>query len=160
MSITALVVDVSTLLLRCHDSRCCQLSQVTRDHRACLYAYMSRRHQALIRLFVPLAILCTLWTILAGRSGMFIPHDERLAVQPEMRNVYASTVRAAVRRRLQTQPATYLFLRPMLRTDRPNGLVSDDQPGARALAGTRERVLRTDHVIRVTDIFTAWPSSL
>ena len=60
---------------------------------------MSRRHEALIRLFVPLAILCTLWTILAGRSGMFIAHDERLAVQPEMRNVYASTVRAAVRRK-------------------------------------------------------------
>src|SRR5688500_5557355 len=43
---------------------------------------MNRRRQALIRLFVPLAILCALWTILASRSGMFIPHDERLAVQP------------------------------------------------------------------------------
>jgi hypothetical protein len=92
---------------------------------------------------------------------MFIPHDERLAVQPEMRNVYASTVRAAVRRKgFKLSLPPIIILRPMLRNGRPNGLVCDGQPGARAPAGTRERVLRTDHVIRVTDIFTAWPSSL
>jgi 2-hydroxymuconate-semialdehyde hydrolase len=43
---------------------------------------MSRRRQVLVRVIVPLAILCALWTVLAGRAGMFIPHDERLAVQP------------------------------------------------------------------------------
>src|SRR5688572_24980660 len=43
---------------------------------------MSRKRQLLIFVIAPLGLAAALWTVLAVRAGMFIPHDGRLAVQP------------------------------------------------------------------------------
>ncbi len=43
---------------------------------------MVSKRQGLAALVACVAIVGVLWTVLAARAGMFIPHDELLAVQP------------------------------------------------------------------------------
>lgn len=43
---------------------------------------MNNKRQVLIRFVASSAIAGLVWTVLAAHAGMFIPHDDRLAVQP------------------------------------------------------------------------------